>query len=108
MQLVRVTDEEVKVLLDEAKPIPGGLCPPQMVGKNGFYRRSFEIKGHSGSEFVVKLRQTVLNPANFSVILGYRIPGTYSIFRLRRYNGKHEHSNVLETKIPRFPRPRCD
>ncbi len=33
---------------------------------------------------------------DFSVILGYRIPHLYTVFRLRRYNGKHQHTNVIE------------
>ena len=36
---------------------------------------------------------------NFSVILGYMLPGSYTVFRLRRYNGKaHFHTNVLENE----------
>lgn len=64
--------------------------------RNGNYQRSFELTGANGSEFVVKLRQTVVNPLIFSVILGYRIPGLWTVFRLRRYNSKHFHTNVLE------------
>jgi hypothetical protein len=37
-----------------------------------------------------------VNPLDFSAILGYRLPGSYTIFRLRRYNGRHHHTNVLE------------
>jgi hypothetical protein len=33
---------------------------------------------------------------DFSAILGYRLPRVHTVFRLRRYNGKHQHSNVLE------------
>ena len=96
MRITRIKDDEIRSLLLEKKEIPVGLCPPQMTARNGYWRKSFEVKGASGSEFVIKLRQTVVNPANFSVILGYRIPGSYSIFRLRRYNGKHDHENTLE------------
>ena len=97
-QQIRVTDEQVQQLLAEEKAVPAGLPSCQMTLKNGYYRKSFEITGTRGSEFVVKLRQTVANPANFSVILGYRIPGSFTVFRLRRYNGKHWHSNVLENE----------
>ena len=42
-------------------------------------------------------RQSTFNPLDFSVILGYIIPNTNQVFRLRRYNGKsHEHTNWLE------------
>lgn len=98
MSQVRVTDEQIQRLLLEEKAVPFGLSPPQLTPRNGYYRKSFELTGAAGSEFVIKLRQTIINPANFSVILGYRIPGSYLVFRLRRYNGKHWHSNVLENE----------
>jgi hypothetical protein len=44
---------------------------------------------------VVYLRQSELNVMDFSVILGYRLPNVHTVFRLR-YNGKHQHTNVLE------------
>ena len=44
----------------------------------------------------------MLNLLDFSVILGFQIPGLNRVFRLRRYNGKsHYHTNVLE-KTPPF------
>lgn len=45
---------------------------------------------------MVIVRQSEINPLAFSVILGYRMPGISRIFRLRRYNGKHSHSNPIE------------
>lgn len=99
MPPIRVTDEQVQQLLSEGKVVPVGLSSPNMTAKAGCFRKSFDFNGAAGSEFVIKLRQTVINPANFSVILGYRMPGTYAIFRLRRYNGKHRHINVLEDEI---------
>jgi hypothetical protein len=42
------------------------------------------------------LRQSAFNPLDFSAILGYKLPGLHTIFRLRRYNGRHHHTNVLE------------
>ena len=43
------------------------------------------------------LRQSSIDPLNFSVILSVTVPGTNLIFRLRRYNSKtHQHSNRLE------------
>lgn len=41
-------------------------------------------------------RQSMINPFDFSVILGYKVPGFNTIFRLRRYNGKHTHTNTIE------------
>lgn len=37
-----------------------------------------------------------MNPLDFSVILGYVPPERLKLFRLRRCNGLHEHTNRLE------------
>lgn len=98
MPLIRVIDDLIGQLIKEAKPIPAGLLSGSRVlpARNGHFQKSYEVKGEAGNEFVIKLRQALVNPANFSVILGYRLPGSYSIFRLRRYNSKHPHTNILE------------
>ena len=33
---------------------------------------------------------------NFSVILGVKVPPPKKFFRLKRYNGDHEHTNTIE------------
>lgn len=39
----------------------------------------------------------MLYPMDFSVILGYRLPHLFRVFRLQRYNGKsHYHTNTIE------------
>ena len=99
-----LTDQRIAELLGEAKVLPSGLlvASKPMLMRNGHYQKGFEFDAKSGNRFVVKIRQSSLNPMNFSAILGYVIPGTYTVFRLRRYNGKsHFHSNVLE-KQPAF------
>ena len=46
---------------------------------------------------MIAVRQAVPNPLNFSVILMHRIPGYNTLFRLRRYNGRHGgHTNEIE------------
>jgi hypothetical protein len=98
MSIISIKDEEIRSLTREAKYIPPGLRPPHRVMpvRNGHYQKSFDVAAPSGNEFVIKLRQSLVNPANFSVILGYKMPGSYTVFRLRRYNGKHIHTNHLE------------
>jgi len=64
--------------------------------KHGHDERDITIKGEYGSEFKIILRKSQFNPLNFSVILAYQLPNTSQLFRLRRYNGKHEHTNKLE------------
>lgn len=53
--------------------------------------------GQRGSEFQIIVRQSSFNPLDFSVILGYSLPKSSVLFRLRRYNGRsHQHTNQIE------------
>jgi hypothetical protein len=93
-----LTDTQIDALIVERKPIPDGLRPiGKQIERNQHKRRDFDVNGASGSEFMVAIRQSTLNPFDFSVILGYKVPGLNTIFRLRRYNGKsHVHTNTIE------------
>jgi hypothetical protein len=56
-----------------------------------------DIKGADGGDYRLVLRQSILNPLDFSIILAYRPPKSNQLFRLQRYNGKsHEHTNPIE------------
>ncbi len=93
----RVSEATIKELMAELKAVPHGLTPLVWAGqRNGHKFKNFEIIGEAGSSFVIKVRQSSVNAMSFSVILGYVLPGSYTVFRLRRYNGRHEHRNVLE------------
>lgn len=97
MALIRLRDDLIQQLIKERKPLPSGLFSGRaMLSRNGHYRKEYSLRTESGSEFVVKLRQSIINPADFSVILGYKMPGLHTVFRLRRYNGKHSHTNAIE------------
>src|SRR6266404_6651894 len=93
-----LTDSAIAALIAARKPIPEGLHPltKRMVTRNRSARVEFDVDGATGEHFVIAIRQNELNPLNFSVILGYQMPGLNTIFRLRRYNGKHSHSNPIE------------
>lgn len=103
MPLSPISDAVIDGLVTEAKVVPSGLRGPfKPTERNGHWVKGYEFESASGNRFVIKLRQACANPMNFSVILGYVIPGTYTVFRLRRYNGKsHFHSNTLE-RTPKF------
>lgn len=99
MLISPLKDVTISTLISEAKDIPDGLSwsLKPMPERGGHWQKSWEIDCDSGSSFVVKVRWCCANLANFSVILGYKLPGSYTVFRLRRYNGKsHFHTNVLE------------
>lgn len=92
------TDEDIERLLREPKPLaPDFDRRLKMKPKRGHKGAEMTVSGAAGSEFRVILRQADRNPLDFSVILGVVVPGTYEVFRLRRYNGKsHEHTNRME------------
>ena len=95
-----LSDTEIAALIQEEKPIPDGLCSSmRMTERNKHRYKGFDISCESGNRFVVKARSSCVNPMDFSIILGYMLPGSYTVFRLRRYNGKsHTHTNVLEAE----------
>jgi hypothetical protein len=96
---ILLSDEEIEELVLEPKLMPDGLCTPKMAVRNSHRHKSYEIPCDSGHLFVVKIRESCVNPMNFSVILGNMLPGVYTVFRLKRYNGKsHFHSNPLENE----------
>ncbi len=95
--VVRLTDDEIEKLLRERKILPADFRQRlSLKAKRGHKERELDVIGESGSEFRILLRQSDANPLNFSVILAYRVPGSNQFFRLRRYNGSHEHTNRLE------------
>lgn len=94
----RYSDSEIKALLQERKPLPVdwrsrlGLRP-----KRGHQEAHLIVQGEGGNEFHLILRQSSINPFDFSVILAVRIPGSNRLFRLLRYNGRsHAHTNRIE------------
>jgi hypothetical protein len=93
-----LSDKEIDDLVQERKPLPEDYrAKMQMRPKTGHKERELDVKGESGNEFRLILRQSTINPLDFSIILAYRPPKSNQLFRLRRYNGKsHEHSNIIE------------
>lgn len=68
-----------------------------MKEKRGHKSAEHEIPQDDGSSFVIKVRISLENPLDFSVILGYTPSKATKPFLLRRYNGRsHEHKNRLE------------
>ncbi len=93
-----LSEEQIDTLIIEAKTIPPGLVPlGPMPQRKQHKHRDYRITTEAGNQFVVIVKQSVLNMLDFSVVLGYQLPHIYSVFRLRRYNGKaHHHTNSLE------------
>ena len=92
------SDHDIELLLKEIKPLPEDYRSKiQIRPKRGHKERELDVQGVNGSDFRLILRQSLINPIDFSVILAYRPPNSNQLFRLRRYNGKsHEHTNTIE------------
>ena len=95
---VAYLDQEIESLVQEHKPAPADWRNrTRLRPKRGHEEQHLDLTGDAGSEFRLILRQNKINPLDFSVILGVRVPRSNRIFRLRRYNGKsHEHTNHIE------------
>jgi hypothetical protein len=93
-----LSDEEIDTLIHEPKITPTMFFPLRLVERNKHRRKDYEVRSAAASanEFVIAIRQSMLDTLNFSAILMYRRPGFNTLFRLRRYNGKHEHTNTIE------------
>jgi hypothetical protein len=98
---VTLTDEEIKKLVSEPKPLPDNYQNLiRLKPKLGHKEAEFVVVGNEGSQFRIIIRQSVLDPLDFTVILAYQLLESNRIIRLRRYNGKsHEHKNSLENEV---------
>src|SRR5690349_10618777 len=96
---LELTDSEIHALLQEPKQLPRhyerlfGL----RMSRRGHTEAQLDLTTDGGNRYRILLRQNKLNPLDFSAILGYYLPRTKKLFRLRRCNGKsHEHTNSIE------------
>lgn len=96
--VARFTDEDIDALLQEAKRVPPdyravlGRRRP----KRGHAEAELIVGRADGGEFSIRVRQSTSDPLDFSVILAVRPVDSYRLFRVRRYNGRHEHTNRIE------------
>lgn len=94
---VTYTDNEIERLTQERKPLPvDWRNRVRLKPKRGHDEREMDLTGDANSEFRLVLRRSHIDRLDFSVILMVRVPGSSQWFRLRRCNGKHEHTNHIE------------
>ena len=93
-----LSDQEIERLLRETKPLPPDYqAKIQVRPKRGHKEQELDFEGEDGDDFRLVLRQSAINPLDFSIILAFRPKQSNILFRLRRYNGKsHEHTNLIE------------
>lgn len=97
--VVRLQDWDIERLLVERKKVTQDMLQRLEQLRphgDGHRMQECEIPGEDGSIFRIMLRQNLLYPRDFSAILGYRLPDTGRVFRLRRYDSKAEHHNPIE------------
>jgi len=96
--MIKYTDDEIAQRLREAKPLPPDLAKrlQKMRSKRGHWELNLDFTAPSGHRYRLIIRQNKFNHLDFSVILALYPHAGGQIFRLRRYNGKHPHRNILE------------
>jgi len=98
-----ITEEEIRALLDEAKPLPHNWAKrlkPRLVSGQTHMRRKLEgVHGDNGNDFVIDLRYNSIQLLDFSIILSL-IDHDGQRHILTRFNGKHPsfHTNKWEKK----------
>jgi len=90
----KYSENEIMKLIRERKPLTEDVPTRlQLRDKRGHKERELGIQGADGNQFRLILRQSDLNPLDFSLILAVQPKDTNLLFRLRRYNGKsHQHT----------------
>ena len=94
---VDLTDPQILELVETPKPLPAAY--PSVLARaterRKHKRSDLQVESTFG-RFRIMLRQNILNALDFSAIFGYHMPSSSRVFRLRRYNGKHYHTNRIE------------
>lgn len=95
---ITYSHQELAAFIQERKPLPANWRSQFLTKlKRSHKEEHLVLTGDSGNTFRVIIRQNLLNPLDFSVILAVQVPHSNEIFRLRRYNGgSHEHTNHIE------------
>ncbi len=94
-----LTDAEINDLIKEPKSFKFEFNTflSKAKEKQGHRENEFFIDRNDGSKFRIMIRQSIHNPLDFSIILGFLKPNSNILIRLTRYNGKsHQHQNKLE------------
>ena len=91
------TDAEIAALIAEPKlvtPRQGKAITRKL---SRYEVATINVLGDAGSDFRVIFRRSRQNPSDFSIILAVQPVQGGHIFHLRRYDGRHWHTNHLES-----------
>lgn len=95
---VTLTDDEIDALVRERKVFPRKWLKlvSRLKRDGAHYRQEVKLRSESGTEFQVKVRLSVRNPQDFCIVLATKSRLLSRLFRLRRYEGRGEHTNHIE------------
>lgn len=101
MPAVQLTDNDINKLIQLPKPLPANykklLKFRTKPTSEQHEEAQLDVSVTDEGTFRIMIRKNLINPLDFSVILGYIPKDRLSILRLRRYNGVHDHTNNLES-----------
>jgi hypothetical protein len=91
------TDAEIQAMLSEQKSSSEPFSSLQSLkAKRAHKEGQIDLDGSTGTKYRIILRQNSLDLFDFSAILGVFPDNSNTLFRLRRYNGRHAHLNSIE------------
>lgn len=94
---VTYTDDEIAALIAERKLLLSmRQLPLKFRDKRGHREASIDVQRDSVGTFRIIIRISRFNPSDFSIILASPMQES-RFFHLRRYDGMHEHTNLLES-----------
>lgn len=91
------TDDEIAALIAEPKPVTQHQRDFITRRLDRYERATINVLGDAGSDFIVIFRPSQRRPSDFSIILAVQPVQGGHIFHLRRYDGRHWHTNHLES-----------
>jgi len=100
MPVAQLSDKDIDGLIAVPKYLPGDyrsrLRTRSRTYSDKHEEGQLEIQVQDTGTFRVIIRKNRINPLDFSAILGYIPLERLRLFRLRRYNGIHKHTNKIE------------
>lgn len=100
MPVAQYSDKDIDELVAVPKHLPVDYRSRLRMRPRSYSEKheegQFEVEVGNAGTFRVVLRKNRLNPLDFSAILCFIPRERMKIFRLRRYNGVHRHTNRIE------------
>jgi len=102
MPIAQFSDKDLDTLVAIPKPLPMDYRSRLRTRPRSYSEKheegQLEIEVQNVGAFRIIIRKNRINALDFSVILGYIPSERLRLFRLRRYNGVHKHTNKIEQK----------